>query len=289
MAGGRAPSQKPPLPPPSRESSAAALALSAAQPARLIAAASAMHTHTSACPLWLCWTIPTAHVMRPGACLSLSSARQPPPFRTNKNLLPLAHAPTHPTHRQMKPPPGSGKDEGGGGLLQLLFLHRGLGSNEEDAAEEEKQGRLLYAWPGKHTEEGECAFIHVAPTYDKKLNPCTHSATLPVASHLHLMRVAESLLDFTQRFSAPSSSSSPKEGGHDAEEGDDDDVELVSLGVSGVVATRAWHLYIPTTMNSPTKHTNPELDPVLPPPPVPPRLVPPFPRLGRRPPRLRHP
>jgi hypothetical protein len=29
-----------------------------------------------------------------------------------------------------------------------LILHQGLGSDEEDASEEEKVERLLYAWPG---------------------------------------------------------------------------------------------------------------------------------------------
>jgi len=35
-----------------------------------------------------------------------------------------------------------------GGVLQLLFVHEGLGSDEEGASEEERADRLLYAWPG---------------------------------------------------------------------------------------------------------------------------------------------
>ncbi|EKU23451.1 hypothetical protein NGA_0699100 [Nannochloropsis gaditana CCMP526] len=34
-----------------------------------------------------------------------------------------------------------------GGVLQLLFVHEGLGSDEEGASEEERADRLLYAWP----------------------------------------------------------------------------------------------------------------------------------------------
>jgi hypothetical protein len=36
------------------------------------------------------------------------------------------------------------------GLRQLLLLHRGLGSDDEDASEEERIERVLFAWPGMY-------------------------------------------------------------------------------------------------------------------------------------------